>query len=59
MYVYTYIYIYYNDDTYDVLYCHTFIKYTYIHAYTDTMGQSCPRGLLWPTGSVGAGAQGQ
>ena len=39
--VYIYIYIYiciyictYNDDTYDVLYCHTFVKYAYIHTLT-------------------------
>ena len=29
----THTYIY-NDDKYDVLYCHTFIKYTYIHTLT-------------------------
>ena len=58
MYIYIiYIYIYiYNDDTYDVLYCHTFIKH--IHTYTDPVGQSWPRGQLWPRVSR-RGAQGQ
>ena len=51
VYIYAYIYIYTHIYTYIYIY----IYQIYIHTYTDTTGQSWPRG----TGSVGRGAQGQ
>ena len=47
--IYTYICIC-NEDTYDALYCHAFIRYTYIHTLT-----------LWARAGPGAssGPQGE
>ena len=59
--IYIHIYTYictYNDDTYDVVHCQAFVKYTYIHTLT-LWARAGPCGaghrVSWPwgTGSVG------